>query len=69
MSLVGNNLRELNTGAQRQASRYPSASKSVLYSKFQRIHGEIGRTISDVQKRDGQTNSQKTQHFWLPGGG
>jgi len=29
-------------------------------------HGEIGHTNSDVQKRDGQTDRQKTQRFWLP---
>ena len=40
---------------------------------LQRLHGEIGRTNSDVQKRDGQTNKQtnrqtdkKTQRFWPP---
>ena len=31
-----------------------------------RLHGEIGRTNSDVQKRDEQTDRQKTQRFWLP---
>jgi len=38
-------------------------------SVLQRLHGEIGRSISDVQKRDGQTNRQtdkKTQRFWSP---
>ena len=39
-----------------------------IVSVFQRLHGEIGRTISDFQKRDGQTNKQtdrqKTQRFW-----
>jgi len=33
---------------------------------LQRLRGEIGRTISDVQKRDKQTNKQKTPHFWPP---
>ena len=28
---------------------------------LQRLHGEIGRTISDVQKRDEQTDKQK---YW-----
>jgi len=29
-----------------------------IVSVLQRLHGEIGRTNSDVQKRDGQTNRQ-----------
>ena len=29
-----------------------------IVSVLQRLHGEIGRTNSDVQKRDGQTNKQ-----------
>ena len=37
---------------------------------LQRLHGEIGRTNSDVQKRDEQTDKQterqKTQRFWPP---
>jgi len=38
-------------------------------SVLQRLHGEIGHTISDVQKRDEQTGRQtnkKTHCFWLP---
>ena len=43
-----------------------------IVSVLQRLHGEIGRTISDVQKRDGQTNKQtnrqthrhKNSTFW-----
>ena len=34
---------------------------------LQRFHAEIGRTMSDVQKRDGQTNRQtdkKLKCFW-----
>ena len=30
-----------------------------IISVVQRLHGKIGRTNSDVQKRDGQTNRQK----------
>jgi len=30
-----------------------------IVSVLQRLHGENGRTISDVQKRDGQTERQK----------
>jgi len=34
-------------------------------SVLQRLHGEIWRTISDVPKRDEQTD-KKTQRFWPP---
>ena len=34
----------------------PNGIKVV--SVLQRLHGEVGRTISDVQKRDGQTDKQ-----------
>ena len=40
-----------------------------IVSVIQRLHGEIGRTNSDFQKRDGQTDRQtdkKTQRFWPP---
>jgi len=37
-----------------------------IVSVLQRLHGKIGRTISDVQKRDEQTDRQKTQRFWPP---
>ena len=41
-----------------------------IVSVLQRLHGEIGRTISGVRKRDEQTNRQtnrqKTQRFWPP---
>jgi len=37
----------------------PSLSKAVkIVSVLQRLHGEIGHTNSDLQKRDGQTNRQ-----------
>jgi len=35
---------------------------------IQRLHGEIGRTISDIQKRDGQTD-KKLNVFGHSGGG
>jgi len=35
-------------------------------SVLQRLHGEIWRTISDIQKRDEQTDRRKTQRFWPP---
>jgi len=34
-----------------------------IVSVLQRLHGEIGRTISDVQKCDGQTDRQKYSMF------
>jgi len=43
-----------------------------IVSVFQRLHGEIGRRISDVEKRDEQTDkpgnqaNKKTQRFWPP---
>ena len=41
-----------------------------IVSVLQRLNGEIGRTISDVQKRDEQTDRQtdrqRTQRFWPP---
>ena len=43
-----------------------------IISVLQRLHGEIGRTNSDVQKRDGQTNrrtDKKTERFGHRGGG
>ena len=56
MSTIGINLRKLSTSAQPRTFPYPTALKLILYP--QRLQGEIGRTISDVQKRDGQTDKQ-----------
>jgi len=36
----------------------PLSNGIKIVSVLQRLHGEIGRTISDVQKRDGQTDKQ-----------
>ena len=48
----------------------PLSNGIKIVSVLQRLHGEIGRTNSDAQKRDGQTykqtNRQKTQRFWPP---
>jgi len=47
----------------------PLSNGIKIVSVLQCLHGEIGRTISDVQKRDGQTDRQtdkKTQRFWPP---
>jgi len=62
MSPIGIDLRKLSTGAQLQTFPYPTASKSFV-SVLQRLRGEIGRTNSDVEKRDGQTDNQT---FWPP---
>jgi len=50
----------------------PLSNGIKIISVLQRLHGEIGCTNSDVQKRDGQTDRQtdrKTQRFGHPGGG
>ena len=49
----------------------PLSNGIKIVSVFQRLHGEIGRTISDFQKRDEQTNRQtkKLNFFGCPGGG
>ena len=45
----------------------PLSNGIKIISVLQCLHGEIGRTISDVQKCDGQTNRQKkTRRFWPP---
>ena len=69
MSPTGNSLTKLNT-----VHNYkPSPTNGIkIVSVLQRLHGEIGRTISDVQKRDEQTDRQtdrqtkNTQRFWPP---
>jgi len=54
LSTVGGNLSKLNTGAQLQTFRYPTALKPFLYSNaFMAKSGEQ----TDVQKRDGQTKN------------
>jgi len=47
----------------------PLSNGTKIVSVLQRLHGKIGRTLSDVQKCDGQTEKQtdkKTQRFWPP---
>ena len=39
----------------------PLSNGIKIVSVLQRTHGEIGRTISDVQKRDGQANRQRNR--------
>jgi len=41
----------------------PLSNGIKIVSVLQRLHGEIGRTISDVQNRDEQTG-KITQRFW-----
>jgi len=67
VSPSGSSLRKSNIGAQLQTFPYPNGIKIV--SVLQRLHGEIGPTISNVQKRNEQTNRQtdkKTQHLRPP---
>jgi len=54
----------------------PLSSGIKIVSVLQRLYGEIRRTISDVQKRDGQTDrhtdrqtDKKLNVFGRPGGG
>jgi len=56
VSPIGSSLRKSNTGALRTFP-YPTVGIKIV-SVLSRLHGEIGRTISDVQKRDEQTNKQ-----------
>ena len=45
----------------------PLSNGIKIVSVFQHLHGEIGCTISDVQKRDEQTDKQtKNSTFWPP---
>ena len=43
----------------------PLSNGVKIVSVLQRLHGEIGRTISDVQKRDQQTNRQTKNSTFL----
>jgi len=47
----------------------PLSNGIRIVSVLQRLHGDIWRTNSDVQKRDEQIDKQKTQRFGRPGGG
>jgi len=49
----------------------PLSNRIKIVSVLPRLPGEIGRTISDVQKRDEQTNRQTSLFnvFGCPGGG
>ena len=65
VSPIRSSLKNLNMGAQLQA--FPIQSIKIA-SVLQRLHDEIGRTNSDVQKRDEQTDRQtdKNSTFWPP---
>jgi len=70
VSPIGSSLRRLDTSAQLQTF-LPLSNGIKIVSVLQRLHGEIRRTISGVQKRDEQTDRQtdgetKTQRFWPP---
>ena len=43
----------------------PLSNGIKIVAVLQRLHGEIGHTISDVQKHDEQTDKQ-IQRFWPP---
>ena len=43
----------------------PLSNGIKIVSVLQRLHGEIGRTISDVQKRDEQTDKQTKNSTFL----
>jgi len=47
----------------------PLSNGIKIVSVLQRFHGEIGRTNSNVQKRDEQTDRQKLNVFDHTGGG
>jgi len=53
-------------------TKLPLSNGIKIVTVLQRLHGEIGRTISDVQKLDGQTDRQtdkKLNVFGHPRGG
>ena len=43
----------------------PLSNGVKIVSVLQRLHGEIGRTNSDIQKRDGQTGKQTKNATFL----
>jgi len=63
MSPIVINLRKLSTATQQRTFPYPTASKSFLY--FNAFMAKFGRTNSDVQKRDVQTNRQTKNSTFL----
>jgi len=61
VSPVGSSLRKLNMGAH-TSTNLPLSNGIKIVSVVHRLRGEIGHTISDVQKRDGQTNKQRDKN-------
>ena len=61
VSPVGGNLRKFNIGAQLQIWL---SNFIKIVSLLHRLHGEIGRINSDVQKRDKQTDKQTDKNTW-----
>ena len=64
MSTVGGNLRKLNTGA--QTTSLPLSNGIKIVSVVQRIHGEIRRTNSDIQKCEKKQTNKKLTVFGPP---
>jgi len=70
VSLVGSNLRKLNTGAQVQAFPYPMASKSFLYSNaFMAKSGAQPLMFKSVTNKQTDKQTKKLNVFGFPGGG
>jgi len=75
LSLIGNSLTKLSTGAQLQTFHYPTASKSFLYSNaFVAKSGAQSLTFKSVtiKQTNRQTNRQTNKNsnvFGHPGGG
>jgi len=49
----------------RTTTNIPLSNVIKIVSALQRLHGEIGPTSSDVQKRDGQTDKQTKNSTFL----
>jgi len=47
----------------------PLSNGIKIISAVQRFHSEIWRTVSDVQKRDGQTDRQRSTFLATPAAG
>ena len=66
-SVVPNRQQSEKVDHEYTTTNLPLPNGIKIVSVLQRLHGEIGRTISDVQRRDGQRKTdKKTQRFWPP---
>ena len=63
LSPIGNSFEKVEHGC--TTTNLPLSNGIKIVSVLRRLHGEIGRTNFDVQKRDGQTD-KKTQRFLPP---